>query len=58
MDRKLIWNEIYAHVGLPENISGYVGNYKKVEKVVRHLRGFGISGEKAEKAYKKVVLGK
>jgi hypothetical protein len=57
IDRKLIWNKIYAFVGLPENISGYAGNYKKIEKVVNHLRKFGINREKAEEAYNKIVLG-
>lgn len=58
MDRKLVWNRIYASVGLSENISGYVGNYKKMEKVVNHLQKFGIDKEKAEEAHRKVVLEK
>lgn len=58
IDRKLVWNRIYTSVGLPENISGYVGNYKKIEKVVNQLRKFGIDKEKAEKAYRQVVLEK
>ncbi len=32
MDRRLVWNKIYAFVGLPENISGYVGNIKMLKK--------------------------
>lgn len=56
MARKLVWNKIYLFVGLPENISGYVGNYKRLEKIARHLRKFGVSREKAGEAYKKIVL--
>lgn len=58
MDRKQVWNRIYVHAGLPENISGYVGNYKKMEKVVSHLQKFGIDKEKAEESYRKIVLEK
>lgn len=54
-DRKLIWNKIYTSVGLQKNISGYVGNYNKVEKVVNHLQKFGIDREKAEESFKKIV---
>lgn len=57
IDRKSVWNKIYAHVGLPENISGYVGNYKKVEKVIAHLGRFGISKELAVSVHDKIVLG-
>lgn len=56
MDRKKVWNKIYICVGLEENISGFVGNYKKVHKVVNHLKKFGINKEKAEEAYNKVVF--
>lgn len=58
MDRKLVWNRIYITVGLAENISGYAGNYKKVEKVINHLQKFGIDKEKAEEAHRKIVLEK
>lgn len=58
IDRKQVWNRIYVLVGLPENISGYVGNYKKIEKVVNHLQRFGIAKEKAEEVYEAVVLSK
>lgn len=58
MDRKQVWNKIYAYVGLPQNTSGYVGNYKKMQKVVSHLQKFGIDKEKAEEAYKKIVQDK
>lgn len=58
MDRKRVWNRIYIYVGLPENISGYAGNYKKIEKVMSHLQKFGIRKEKAEEAYRKIVLEK
>lgn len=56
MDRKKVWQEMYAFAGLDKNISNYVGNYKKIEKVIKHLSGFGVSREKAEEAYKIVVL--
>lgn len=55
MDRKYVWNQIYVSVGLSENISGYVGNYRKIEKVVKHLQRFGIEKEKAEESYRKIV---
>jgi len=58
INRKEVWNEIYIYVGLEKNISGYVGNYKKVHKVINHLQKFGISEEKAEESYKKIVLKK
>lgn len=53
--RKAVWNKLYAYVGLPENVSGYLGNYKRIEKVVRQLGRFGIEREKAEEAYVKIV---
>lgn len=53
--RKQVWNEIYLFVGLKENISGYSGNYNKVEKVVKHLHRFGIDRKAAANAYNKVV---
>jgi hypothetical protein len=56
MDRKSVWNEIYIYVGLKNNISGFVGNYKKVHKVINHLQKFGINKKKAEEAYGKIVL--
>jgi hypothetical protein len=55
IDRKKIWQEIYEFVGLDRNISGYVGNYKKVEKVIKHLSDFGIGKEKSEEAYRILV---
>ena len=55
MARKLVRNKIYLCVGLPENISGYVGNYTRIEKVVRQLGRFNIAREKAEEAYAKIV---
>lgn len=57
MDRKQVWNRMYVLVGLPENISGYVGNYKKIEKVSHHLQKLGVAKKRAEEAYRKVVLG-
>ena len=57
IERKKIWNKIYVYVGLKENVSGYVGNYRKIDKVVNHLQKFGINREKAEESYNKIVLG-
>lgn len=58
INRKNVWQEIYIFVGLNKDISGYAGNYDKAEKVINHLSNFGISQEKAEEAYKKIVLKK
>lgn len=58
MDRKCIWNKIYTYVELPQNISGYAGNYNRLEKVINHLKKFGIGEEKAKEAYRKIVLTK
>lgn len=55
MNRKKVWQEIYEFVGLDKNISGYVGNYNKVEKVINHLSQFGTSKEKAREAYEKII---
>ena len=57
INRKEIWQKIYVFVGLNKEISGYVGNYKKIDKVTNHLSKFGINQEKAEEAYNKIVLG-
>lgn len=56
MARRAVWRKIYLFVGLPENISNFVGNYKKIEKVIKHLNKFGVTKEKAETAYKEIVL--
>lgn len=56
IDRKKVWQEIYEFVGLDRNISGYAGNYKKVEKVISHLSNFGIGKERSEEAYKIIVM--
>lgn len=55
MNRKKVWQEIYKEVGLNINISNFCGNYKKVEKVTKQLSNFGITKEKAQKAYEKIV---
>ena len=55
MGRKKVWQKIYKEVGLKINISNFCGNYKKVEKVIKQLSNFGISKQKAQKAYEKVV---
>lgn len=58
MERRPVWQKIYEFVGLDKNISGYVGNYNKVDKVINHLSKFGINKDKAVEAYKKIVLGR
>jgi len=58
INRKLILNKIYVYSGLKENISGYVGNYKKVQKVINQLQKFDINEIKAVEAYEKIVLKK
>ena len=55
IDRKKVWQEIYKEVGLNINISNFCGNYKKVDKVIKQLSNFGISKQRAQKAYEKVV---
>jgi len=45
MDRKKVWQEIYEFVGLNKDISGYVGNYNKINKVINQLSQFGIVKE-------------
>ena len=55
MNRKKVWQEIYDFVGLNKDISGYAGNYNKVNKVINHLSQFGISREKAREAYGKII---
>ena len=58
IDRKKVWNQIYICAGLKENISGFVGNYNKEWKVVKHLAEFGITPQKAKECYTKIVLNK
>lgn len=56
INRKKVWQNIYEYVGLDKNISGYAGNYKKIEKVIKHLSNFGVAKEKSEEAYSAIVL--
>jgi len=58
INRKKVWQKIYEFVGLDKNISGYVGNYSRVNKVISHLSKFGISEDEAKEAHKKIVLRK
>jgi hypothetical protein len=58
MDRKKVWQEIYGFVGLDKDISGYVGNYNKADKVIKHLSQFGISKEKAKEVYGEIISGR
>ena len=55
ISRKRVWNKIYVKAGLKENISGYAGNYKKLEKVIRHLAQFGVDKQNAERVYYQIV---
>ena len=55
ISRKAVWNKLYAYVGLPENVSGYLGNYKRIEKVVRQLGRFGVDKERAVDAFNVIV---
>lgn len=55
MNRRKVWRQIYKFVGLPQDISNFCGNYQKQVKVTKQLAKFGISKEKAEKAYEAVV---
>lgn len=56
MRRKEIWMRIYRYVGLDEQISNYVGNYRRLHKVKGHLSKFRVSAEKAEEAYNEIVM--
>ena len=56
INRKKVWQEIYLFVGIDKNISGYAGNYNKIDKVINHLSKFGISKEKAEEAYDAIIV--
>ncbi len=56
MARRTVWRKIYLFVGLSEDISNFVGNYNKPEKVIKQLVKFGVPKEKAEEAYNKIIL--
>lgn len=56
--RRKVWQEIYLFVGLDKNVSGYAGNYNKIEKVISHLSKFGINKERAEEAYSAIIVRK
>ena len=56
--RKDVWNRIYRFVGLKQNISGYAGNYEKVEKVVKHLSNFHVKRARALAAFNAIVSSK
>ena len=57
MARVDVWHQLYKYCNLRENISGYAGNYNKVEKVIKQLGRFGISEKKARQAYQAIVVG-
>lgn len=54
--RKQVWQKIYIKVGLSSDISGYVGNYKKLEKVIGQLENYGVNKNRAEEVWRKIVL--
>lgn len=54
--RREVWQKIYSYVGLKNIDSKFLGNYKKIKKVIEHLSEFGIEREKAEKAHKFINL--
>lgn len=54
--RRKVWEKLYAFVGLDKDVSKYCGNYKREEKVISHLGSFGISKDKAIKAFNKIVV--
>ena len=56
MARKAVWQQIYESVGLPRDISNYVGNYNRVEKVIKQLGDFGVDENQARKAWEKIVV--
>jgi hypothetical protein len=56
MERRKVWGKIYKKAGLDSNISNFCGNYKRKEKVVKHLSNFGISEPKALLVYSEVVV--
>mgnify|MGYP001304296959 CR=1 FL=1 len=58
INRTETWQEMYEYLGLPRDISGYCGNYQKSFKVVKHLKDFGISEERALEAYNSIVKNK
>jgi len=53
--RKPVWQRLYNFVGLSKNISGFVGNYKKKEKVINHLKRLGIPEKTASNAFDKII---
>lgn len=58
MARRKAWVKLYEHVGLDKDVSHFCGNYKKIEKVIKHLGEFGISEKRAREAYAVIVDGK
>lgn len=51
-----VWEAIYQVAGLPESTPVYIGNYKKLHKVVEHLGRYGVNAEVAAIAYMVVVV--
>jgi hypothetical protein len=57
ISRRQMWEKIYAAAGIKEKCT-HCRNYARKEKVVEHLANFGVSKEKAEKIFEKVVNSK
>tara|TARA_Y100000310_G_C20688351_1_gene820577 strand:- start:1143 stop:1541 length:399 start_codon:yes stop_codon:yes gene_type:complete len=53
--RRAVWNQLYVKVGLPENVTNFCGNYKKKEKVLKHLVSLGVEESVALLAFAEVV---
>ncbi|MFA5359042.1 MAG: 8-oxo-dGTP diphosphatase [Patescibacteria group bacterium] len=56
MERKAVWGKIYKYAGLTENVSNYVGNYKKEEKVIKQLKNFGIDEITAKQIWETALV--
>jgi len=57
ISRRQMWEKIYVAAGIKEKCT-YCRNYARKEKVIEHLAKFGVSTDKAEKIFEKVVLSK
>ena len=53
--RRKVWVQIYVFVGIKEKCT-YCRNYKRKNKVIKHLAKFNVSEKKAIEAYKSIVL--
>jgi hypothetical protein len=56
IERVTVWQKIYVYCGLPRDISGFAGNYNRIDKVINHLGKLGVSESKATEAYKNILI--